>query len=48
MYILGFETALNRVVEEFKIYQGYYGVSAINQVEKIAEELKERVNGKTV
>ena len=46
MYLLGFNTAIDRMVEECeeKTDYGYY--IYMGTVEEIAEELKERVNGK--
>ena len=46
MYILGFETACDRMVEECEKNTDYGYYIYMGTVEEIAEELKERVNGK--
>ena len=43
MYILGFETACDRIVEECEKKTDYYVY--MGTVEEVAKELKERVNG---
>lgn len=46
MYLLGFNTAIDRMVEECEEKTDYDCYIYMGTVEEIAEELKERVNGR--
>ena len=46
MYLLGFETATDRFEEECKEHYNKFHSIYITDIERIAKELKERVNGR--